>query len=317
MASPWFSDLARSSAGLVAYFRSKVTRLRHTLEAADSEGFEATDCLSHKYCNKWTIISVVFQKNIWVGIGIRKNETLWLPFLNDVYFEARTNQAENVKQHWIYEECHVFKAQLAFETPSLQLKEGRAPPALNSLCKNARRITKSSEANHTHPDTSSETSESHSIYVTPQQDQRQLLNPRLNVHKIGLPTQKVCLMINSDLNLITNKISKKIQYNCGLNFRLSCNMCWATNAKLSKMQPWHSYIHTCAIKAKNLQMYCVRIIRAAGKPYGHWHLRTLNRSKGSELRTEHFGSEMQKSLKNIWAVIHTINKHNLALILLV
>lgn len=266
MASPWFSDLARSSAGLVAYFRSKVTRLRHTLEAADSEGFEATDCLSHKYCNKWTIISVVFQKNIWVGIGIRKNETLWLPFLNDVYFEARTNQAENVKQHWIYEECHVFKAQLAFETPSLQLKEGRAPPALNSLCKNARRITKSSEANHTHPDTSSETSESHSIYV---------------------------------------------------NFRLSCNMCWATNAKLSKMQPWHSYIHTCAIKAKNLQMYCVRIIRAAGKPYGHWHLRTLNRSKGSELRTEHFGSEMQKSLKNIWAVIHTINKHNLALILLV
>ena len=45
--------------------------------------------------------------------------------------------------------------------------------------------------------------------------------------KSGLPTQKVCLMINSDLNLITNKISKKIQYNCGLNFRLSCNMCWA------------------------------------------------------------------------------------------
>lgn len=153
---------------------------------------------------------------------------MWLPFLNNVYFEARTNQAENVKQHWIYEECHVFKAQLAFETPSLQLKEGRTPPAFNSFCKNEQRIIKSSEANHTHPDTSSETSESHSIYVTPQQDQRQLLNPRLNVHKIGLPTQKVCLMINSDLNLITNKIiSKKIQHNCGLNFRLSCNMCWA------------------------------------------------------------------------------------------
>lgn len=45
--------------------------------------------------------------------------------------------------------------------------------------------------------------------------------------KSDCPHKNVCLMINSDLNLITNKISKKIRYNCGLNFRLSCNMCWA------------------------------------------------------------------------------------------
>lgn len=73
-ASPWFSDLARSSAGLVAYYHSKAPWQRHTLEAADSEGFEATDCLNE------AIISV-FQNHLgW--IGIQKIGTLWLPFWN-------------------------------------------------------------------------------------------------------------------------------------------------------------------------------------------------------------------------------------------
>lgn len=147
--------------------------------------------------------------------------------------------------------------------------------------------------------------------------------------KSDCPNKNVSLMINSDLNLITNKISKKIQYNCGLNFRLSCNMCSA----LLQMPSYPKCSHGTAtsIRVPSRPRICKCTVSESSELqesltdidiFGPWIVPKAANSwiglniANSEFRTEHFGSEMLQLDKYLGGDPHNL-PHNLPLILLI